>query len=64
MVNSEFEFCALECIMQMDKVTGCAKLNSEFVIRNYGIASGDNILKTFIETLQGERTTFALCILL
>ena len=30
--NSEFEFCALECIMQMDKVTGCAKLYSEFRI--------------------------------
>ena len=30
--NSEFEFCALECIMLMDKVTGCAKLYSEFGI--------------------------------
>ena len=30
--NSEFEFCALGCIMLMDKVTGCAKLYSEFGI--------------------------------
>ena len=30
--NSEFEFCALVCIMPTDKVTGCARLirNSEF----------------------------------
>ena len=27
--NSEFEFCALVCIMPTDKVTGCAKLYSE-----------------------------------
>ena len=26
--NSEFGFCALGCIMLMDKVTGCAKLYS------------------------------------
>ena len=34
--NSEFEFCALVCIMPTDKVTGCARLirNSEFGIRN------------------------------
>ncbi len=32
--NSEFEFCALVCIMPTDKVTGCARLirNSEFGI--------------------------------
>ncbi len=30
--NSEFEFCALVCIMPTDKVTGCAKLYSEFGI--------------------------------
>ena len=30
--NSEFEFCALGCIMLMDKVTGCAKLYSQFGI--------------------------------
>ncbi len=35
--------------------------NSEFVIRNFGIAYGDDISKTFTETRQGERTTFALC---
>jgi len=35
--------------------------NSEFVIRNFGIAYGDDISKTFTETTQGERTTFALC---
>ena len=33
--------------------------NSECGIRNYGIASGDNISTSFTETLQGERTTFA-----
>ncbi len=27
--NSEFEFCALVCIMPTDYVTGCAKLYSE-----------------------------------
>ena len=38
--------------------------NAECGIRNYGIASGDNILKTLIDTTQGESLPLALCILL